>query len=72
MDKNALEKVCKNIYKRFPNLKDKNPKVSKQTADRYLLLFSSSGTTPDGKTIKQVLRVVASEEGKIIKTSVSR
>lgn len=72
MDKNSIDKVCKSIYRRFPPLKDQRPKVSKQSDDRYLLLFSGSGKTPDGKTIEQSVRVVATEEGRIIKTSMSR
>jgi hypothetical protein len=72
MDKSALEKVCRQIYQRFPPLKDKRPKVSKQTDARYLLVFSGSSTTPDGRTIQQTVRVIASDDGRIIKTSMSR
>jgi hypothetical protein len=72
MDKNGIEKVCKKIYQRFPPLKGVHPKVSKQSGDNYLLVFSSAGTTPDGKTIQNTVRVVASAEGRIIKTSMSR
>lgn len=72
MDKIALEKVCKSIYRRFPPLKDKRPNVSKQGEDRFLLVFCGSGETPNGKTIKQTVRVVANEDGKILKTSMSR
>ncbi len=71
MEKKALDKVCREIYRKFPPLKDKKPKVSKQ-GNNYLLVFSDSGRTPDGKTIQQAVRVVATEDGKIIKTSMSR
>lgn len=72
MEKNAIDKVCKHIYKRFPPVKDKRPKISKQGEDRYLLVFSGSGETPDGHKIQQTVRVVAGEDGRIIKTSMSR
>lgn len=72
MEKNSLDKVCKSIYSRFPPLKNVRPKVSKQGEDQFLLVFSSSGETPDGKTIKQTIRVVATNDGKIMKTSMSR
>ena len=72
MDKTVVEKVCRQIYKRFPPLQDKMPKVSKQAGDNYLLVFSGSGKSPDGRTIQQTVRVVASSDGKIIKTSMSR
>lgn len=72
MDQAIISKVCKKIYNQFPTFKGQDPKVSKQGDDRYLLVFSGSGSTPDGKTIQQRIRVVATNEGQIIKTSMSR
>jgi hypothetical protein len=72
MDKKSIDKVCRSIYRKFPPLKNKSPKVSSQGEGRYLLIFSGSGKTPDGKTIHQNVRVVATEDGRIIKTSMSR
>lgn len=72
MERSVLDKVCRQVYRRFPNLKDKKPKVTSQGNDRYLLLFSNSGKTPDGKTIKQTVRVVTDNTGRILKTSTSR
>ena len=72
MDKKALDKVCSQVYRRFPPVKDKKPKVTKQSDDRYLLIFSGSGESPDGRKIQQTVRVVVSPEGRILKTSMSR
>lgn len=72
MDKTTLDTLCKKIYKQFPNINGQTPMVSNQGDDRFLLVFSSSGKTPDGKTIQQKIRVVATETGQIIKTSMSR
>lgn len=72
MDKKVLDKVCSQVYRRFPPFKDEKPKVTKQGEDRYLLIFSGTGQTPDGKKIKQSIRVVASSQGRILKTSMSR
>ena len=72
MDKSVLDKVCAKVYQRFPHLHGKKPSVSRQAEGRFLLLFSGSSQTPDGKTIQQTLRVVASDEGHILKTSMSR
>jgi len=72
MDKKSLGKVCKSIYRRFPPLKNKQPKVTGHGKGQYLLVFSSGGKTPDGKSIQQTVRVVATEDGRIIKTSMSR
>jgi len=72
MDKKAVEKVCRNIYQQFPPLMDKKPSITQQGGDRYLLIFSGQGKTPDGNTIQQTIRVVATEDGQILKTSMSR
>lgn len=72
MENKSIDKVCQHVYRRFPSLKNKRPKVSKQDGERYLLVFSGSNTTEDGKTIQQTVRVVATSEGQIIKTSMSR
>jgi hypothetical protein len=72
MEKKILEKVCQDVYQRFPAVKGRQPKVSKQANNRYLLVFSSTGKSPDGQSIQQMLRVVAAEDGRILKTSMSR
>jgi hypothetical protein len=72
MDTKSIDKVCKIIADRFPYLNNSKPLVSKQTDDRYLLVFSSSGQAANGTTIQHTVRVVASEEGQIIKMSMSR
>jgi len=72
MNKKSIDRVCKNIIRRFPALNKKRPKVTSHGENRYLLIFSGSGKTPDGKTITNTVRVVADEEGRIIKSSMSR
>jgi hypothetical protein len=72
MEKRTVESICQSIYKKYPAVKGQNPKVTKQGDDRYLLLFSITGKTPDGKTIQQQVRVVATEAGQILKSSMSR
>ena len=72
MDKATKDKICKLIYKQYPVIQGKTPTVSKQGNNQYLLIFSASGKTPDGMTIEHKIRVVATEEGQILKTSMSR
>lgn len=72
MEKSTLDKVCKIVYKQYPTIKGQAPAVSKRGEDRYLLIFSGSGKTPDGMNIQQRIRVVSTEDGQIIKTSMSR
>lgn len=72
MEQKSVAKVNQTIYQQFPHLAKKAPQVSKQSEGRYLLIYSSSGTTPDGKQIRQKVRVLATEDGRIISTSLSR
>ena len=72
MNKDMLDKVCRQVYRKFPTVANHRPKVTSQGNDRYLLIFSGAGKTPDGKTIQQTVRVVATEDGRIIKSSMSR
>lgn len=72
MDKNALDNACRKIYQKFPTLQNKRPKILKQGDSQYLLVFTTSGKTPDGKTLEQKIRVVTDLEGRIIKTSMSK
>lgn len=72
MNKQALDKVCKDVYQQFTTVDAVKPKVTRQGDNKYLLVFSGSGETPDGRTIKQNIRVVVTDDGRIIKTSMSR
>jgi len=72
MDKIIIDKVCQQVFRQFPMLKDSRPKVSKQSEDRHLFVFSTSGQSPDGRHISMNVRVVADDDGKIIKTSMSK
>ncbi len=72
MKESILDQLCNTVYRQYPIIKDRHPKVTKQGSDRYLLVFSGSDKSPDGKSIQHTIRVVASEDGQIIKTSMSR
>jgi hypothetical protein len=72
MDKAIIEKVCKQVYRQFPFVRGQEPKITRQSDQRYLLVFSGSGQTPDGQNIHQKVRVTITQDGKIIKTSMSR
>jgi hypothetical protein len=80
MDDKHLDSICKQIYKRFPEVSGSRPKVHAQkltsggsdTQSQYLLIFQGSRTTADGKSINRIIRVVASEQGRILKVTTSR
>jgi hypothetical protein len=72
MDRETMQKVCEQIYKRFPDVKGSKPKVRAYEEEQSLLIFQSKGTTADGRSIPRTVRVVVSPNGKIKKVSTSR
>ena len=81
MDKQSINSINKQVYKRFPEVKGKTPKVQAQKvskalknqgSDLYLLIYSANVSTPGNKTMKRYVRVVANGSGKIKKISTSR
>ncbi len=78
MDDKHLDSVCKQIYKRFPEIAGNRPKVKAQNSPanegnvQYLLVLQGFRSTVDGKVINRIVRVVVSEKGKIVKITTSR
>jgi len=72
MKNEAITKVCKAVYGRFPEFDGKKPKISSQSTDKYLLLFSTMSQLTDGKQIPQTIRVISDSQGQILKISSSR
>jgi hypothetical protein len=84
MDPKILKSIVSQVHRRFPEFADSQPKVRLQASPQaksipaqptYLITFrgtaqaaSSTGT----KTITRWVRVVAYENGKIIKITTSR
>jgi len=72
MEEKALSQVCQSVYRKFPELKGVKPLVKSQESGNSLLVFKGSVKTEDGKNLARIVRVTASESGKIIKLSTSR
>ena len=72
MDAATKKKIEDQIHKKHPEVAGSRAKVSPRPNDQYLLVFTGKGKTPDGKTITHTIRVVANENGKILKTTSSR
>jgi hypothetical protein len=81
MDGKVLESICKQIYRRFPEVSGSKPRVQTQplpargtakSASNYLLIFRGSGAAEDGRSISRTVRVVTDERGRILKVTTSR
>ncbi len=72
MDNGLMEKVCHQVYKKFPEFKGTRPKTTTYSADSWLLIFEKPAKTANGKTLHQTVRVVADKNGTIKKMTTSR
>lgn len=75
MNSNNQRKIEKKIYRQFPEVAGKRPKVTQQKSahsSNYLLTFNGLAEGPGGRSFKRIVRVVADERGQILKVSTSR
>jgi hypothetical protein len=72
MNRQTLSNLCEQIYRRFPQVAGSQPKVQSRPDGQSLIIFRGTAKTADGRTISQTVRVVATPEGKIVKTTTSK
>jgi hypothetical protein len=76
----SIQTVCQQVYARFPNLRGVRPKVERQqlpgstdpALSRYLLVFKTLSVTANGKTTLFAVRVVADDQGSILRLTTTR
>jgi hypothetical protein len=74
MGSDMIELICNQVYSQFPDLKDVKPITQKMAGPgigNILVIFKGSTKTASGKTLPRVVRVVATESGKVIKMTTS-
>jgi len=80
MDKEIVTSINKKVYRRFPELNGKAPKIRSQNTSAknarslptYLFVYSGTVRISGNKTMPRLVRVVVNEKGKILKISTSR
>lgn len=72
MNANSKSAVCNAVYRQFPEVKGASPSVKQLPGEKYQLVFQGKVTTADGKSMERTVRVVADENGKILKMTTSR
>lgn len=72
MEKSLVAAICKQVYRRFPELDGRQPRVKAQENDQVLLIFAIKAASMNGHVLEKTVRVVANANGKIIKMSESR
>lgn len=72
MERELITSICRQVYRRFPEMEGRAPKVKPQGESQVLLIFSTKATTASGRSIEKTVRVIANGSGKILKMSESR
>ncbi len=81
MNEKLVENICREVYRRFPELRGRRPRIQpfklehaslSSASPKFLLTFHGRATTADNKTLPYIVRVVVSAQGKILKLSTSR
>lgn len=72
MERKLIEGICKQVYKKFPEVNGVQPVLSERPENQTLLVFKGSATTADGHNILRTVRVVADQAGKVVKMTTSR
>jgi hypothetical protein len=85
MDPKVVQSISLEVYRRFPDLRGRRPRVqavrpgqtrsaglASTNGGRYLLVYAGRVATSTGKQMPYNVRVVVDEQGKILKISTSR
>ena len=72
MQEQVKNKVNQSVYRQFPELAGKQPSITSRPEGDFLLSYRGSVTLENGRKLERVVRVVASETGRIKKLTTSR
>lgn len=72
MEAKAKSSINNQVFRQFPEVKGTTPIIKTLPGDKYQLIYHGSATTPDGKKMQRTVRVVADNEGHVLKLSTSR
>ncbi len=74
MDRQLVERITRKVGRQFPEMNAKQPTVHRQSGSdsNYELIYKGKAALPGGRTINRVVRVIASEKGKVIRMSTSK
>jgi hypothetical protein len=80
MNQKTIQDITQEVYRRFPEVRGKKPKVRAMETPKSrsitrssvsLLTFQGQAVTSSGKTMPYYVRVVANEHGRILKITMS-
>ncbi|MEK6588611.1 MAG: hypothetical protein AABY97_07200 [Chloroflexota bacterium] len=77
MKREAVNKITRKVVGQFPEMDGVQPAIRRQEApgngrSLYLLTYKGQAQLPGGKSLRRIVRVVADDEGRVIRISTSR
>lgn len=72
MEQKIIAAVNRQVYQKYPEVRDAAPKVKAQADGAYLFIYESTIKTSDGHNMKRTIRASVSESGKITKLTASK
>lgn len=71
MNKKAVERITRSVVEQFPEMEGVHPTV-KPEKDQFVVTYKGAAELPNGKSMKRIVRVVADENGAVVRMSTSR
>ena len=77
MDREAIDRVNRKVSRQFPEMKSVHPSVKAESnasnsKQKFSLTYKGKANLPNGRTIRRIVRVVADENGKVLRMSTSK
>lgn len=78
MNQTLIQGINKVVYKRFPEMRDVRPTVRTQKGSTardehtYLLVYKTKIALAGSKSLPRTVRVIANDEGRVIRITTSR
>jgi hypothetical protein len=79
MNSKSIKLISEEVYRRFPEVKGASPKIQRQSSGKqgmdqqnYVLIYQARVAISSEKSFDRIVRVVATENGKIVKMTTSR
>ena len=72
LEKSVLDKVNERVYRKFPEVKGKRPKIQARPNDQTLLVYQGVVELGSGMKMNRTVRAVIDKNGKVVKITTSR
>lgn len=72
MEAAALDRICRDVYRKFPEMNGIKPRLQANETGGQVLMFATRVQTGDGRSMKRLVRVSVSPEGRVLKMSTSK